>query len=429
MKKVLIISYFFPPYPAIGSQRPYGLAKYLPRFDWEPTILTVKHAGTSPHGIKVIATDCSDRIASIKKMYRFNSDAGVHEQLGIPITKNFDYSTWKSKIIKFSKEVLAYPDPQIGWYMHAVKAASAAFDKERFDAIISTSSPVTAHLAARTLKMRYNVPWVADFRDLWTQNHYYDKFKAIGFFERRLELRTLSDADALVTVSVPLADDLRRLHKKKAVSCITNGYDPDDFMQESSRLTDKFTITYTGQLYNGIRDPSMLFEVILKLIKEDRIKEELIEIRFFGRHEEWLVDEVKKYGLENVVNIFGFVSREDAMKRQAETQLLLLLLWNNKRERGVYTGKLFEYLGSKRPIVAIGGGESIIKGFLRETNAGRYAEDKDELEAALLHYYREFIEFGEARCASSENAGNYTYDSIAKRYSELLNNTCSSGRL
>ncbi len=423
-KKVMIIAYHFPPLQAIGSQRPYGLAKYLPRFGWEPIILTIKRSGNSPFGIKVIATDYTDRIASIKKAIGFNSTKGVHEQLGIPETKNFDYSTWRSGTIKFWREIVAFPDRQKGWYKYAVKAASDFMDKEKVNAVISTSFPVTAHLIARTLKLKYGVPWVADFRDLWTQNHYHSEFNAVRLLQRRLELKTISDADMLVTVSEPLADNLKELHGSKDVFCVTNGFDSEDSPTASTKLTAKFTITYTGQLYNGKRDPSMLLETVAKLIKEGQIDGDLIEVRFFGLQEAWLTNEIRRHGLERVATVYGLISREEALKKQRESQLLLLLLWNNKNEKGVYTGKIFEYLGSKRPIVAIGGSESVVKDLLDKTHAGRYAGNNDELETIIMQYYSEFVEFGETKYAANGNVGDYMYDSIAKRYSDLLNNLC-----
>ena len=420
-KKVLIIAYCFPPMPVIGSQRPHGLAKYLQFFDWEPIVLTVRHPGKFPHGIKVVATDFTDRIAVLKKMIGFDSDAGIHQQLGIKITKHFNYPTWKSKVLKFAREVIAYPDDERGWYSHAVKAASELIEKQRINAIISTSFPVTSHLIAKKMKQKYGIPWVADLRDLWTQNHYFGKFKIIGFMEKRLELKTLSYADALVTISGPLANMLKSLHLNKEVQCITNGYDPDAFNTTPLNLSQKFTITYTGRLYSGARDPSMLFEATAKLIREDKIDRDRMEIRFYGELEGWLIDEVKKFGLEDVVGIYGPVPREEAIMRQKESQILLLLLWNDKREEGVYTGKIFEYFGAKRPILAIGGASSIVKDLLAGTNAGKFAQNREQVENILTQHYQEFITSGEVRYRANGALENYTYNTMARKYAFLLN--------
>ncbi len=420
-KKVLIIAYCFPPMPVIGSQRPYGLAKYLQRFDWEPIVLTVKHPGNFPPGIKVIATDYTDIIAVLKKMIGVDPYTGIHQQLGIEITKNYNHPTWKGKLLKFAREAVAYPDSERGWYKHAVKAASELMERERINAVISTSFPATSHLIAKKIKQKYGIPWVADLRDLWTQNSYSGKFKIISLMERRLELKTLSHADALVTVSEPLADMLKSLHLNKEVQCITNGYDPDAFNTKPLNLSKKFTITYTGTLYNGARDPSTLFEATAKLMNQNKIDRTHMEIRFYGDIQGWLIDDIKKFGLEHIVRLYGTVPREEALKLQKESQILLLLLVNDARDQGYYTGKLFEYLGAKRPILAIGGANSIVKDLLANTNAGKFAENKEQAEAILMQHYQEFITSGEVKYGANGDIENYTYNSMAVKYSKLLN--------
>lgn len=421
MKKVLIISYFFPPRPGIGSQRPYRLAKYFLQYGWEPIILTAKLPGKPPAGIRIIETNYHDILANFKSKLGLSPEKGLHEQLNISVTKNFDYPTWRSKIIKFLKEAIAFPDTNKGWFTFAINAACDLLDNEHVDAIISTSSPVTSHLIARKLEQKYKILWVADLRDLWTQNHFYNKFDLIKYFERRLELKTLADADALVTVTNRFADELKTLHKNKKIVCITNGYDPEDFLDKQSKLTSKFTITYTGGLYNGIMDPSLLFEVISKLIDENRINKDLIEIRFYGPAENWLIDDIKKYNLEGVVNYHGFLHRKVALEKQRESHLLLLLLDNNNKEISYCPAKIYEYLGARRPIIAIGGSGGVIQCLLEETNAGKFAGDADNLRNILLEYYQEFIESGTIKCDSNSNIEEYTYKKIAKRYSEILN--------
>lgn len=420
MKKVLIIAYYFPPYPSIGSQRPYKLAKYLPKFGWEPIVLTSKLPGNPPEGMNVITTDYKDAAANVKSMLGFNPQKSSLEQLGITVSKNYSFPTLKSKIIKFLQEIIVYPDSKKGWYDFALKSASEFLSKEKIHAMISTSQPATSHLIARKLKQKYNLPWIADFRDLWIQNHFYHKYKLVKFFEKRLELKTISKADVLVTVTQGFAESLQSLHKNKEVLCITNGYDTDDYQEILTGLTSKFTITYTGELYNGKRDPYLLFEVIAKLLEENKINRDLIEVRFFGRKEDWLIEEIKKYKLEGIANYYDFVPRKEALEKQKESQLLLLLLDRDNKERDVYPAKVFEYFGARRPIIAIGGVGSIVKELLEKTNAGKFAENAYTLKNILLQYYQEFIESGEVK-RDSHNIEDYTYTSMAKKYSEILN--------
>ncbi|MCP4367656.1 MAG: glycosyltransferase family 4 protein [Deltaproteobacteria bacterium] len=421
MKKVLIIAYSFPPHPNIGSQRPYRLAKYFPRHGWEATVLSVKRSGKLPEHIRVIETDYNDVRAILKSKIGISPEKGLHEQLGINVTKNFKHKSLKSKLIKLVREIIAFPDPERGWRRIAIEAASELLKRERVDAIISTSSPVTSHLIARKLKHKFRIPWIADLRDLWTQNPYMNKFCLIKYFEKRLELRTLSYADALVTVTEPWIDTLKAIHRDKKVYCVTNGYDDDDFTKLSSKLTSKFTLTYTGTLYSGKRDPSLLFKVTTELINKKLIDRDLIEIRFYGPEENWLIDDIKRNNMDGVVRFCGFLPRNEVLKRQRESQLLLLLLWDNKNEAGFCPAKVYEYFGAGRPIIAIGGQEHVVKGMLETTNAGKYTWNFDMLRYALLEYYNEFVEFGKVKCASNSNIENYTYDAITNRYSEILN--------
>ncbi len=421
MKKILIISHPFPPLQTIGSQRPYRLSKYFPKFGWEPIVLTVKRPGRLPEGIRIYETDNQDIASVIKLKIGFNPAKTMHEQLGITVSKRCNFPTWKSKIIKLVSEIINFPDDRRYWFKIAFKSASELLEGEKIDAIISTSSPVTSHLIARKLKQKYKIPWIADLRDLWTQNPYSNKFGLIKYFEKRLELKTLSDADALVTVTTPWINMFKILNKNKKVFCVTNGYDDDDFLKLPSKLTTKFTLTYTGQLYNGKRDPLLLFEVVAQLIKEKKIDRNLINIRFFCLKEDWLVNEVNKYDLEGVVRFYGFVPREEVLERQKESQILLLLLWNNKYEEGFCPGKVYEYFGARRPIIAVGGREHTVKDLLETTNAGKYTWNHDTLKNILLEYYQEFIKFGAIECHSNSNVENYTYNSITKKYSEIIN--------
>jgi len=421
MIKVLIISYNFPPRSTIGSQRPYRISKYLPQYGWEPIVLTASLPGRPPEGIRVIETDFKDTIKGIKSKAGFNTEETLHEQLGIAVSKDYNYPTIKSKVIKMASELIAFPDKKKGWYEFALQSATKLLSKEKVDIIISTSAPVTSHLIAKKLKKDFKIPWIADLRDLWTQNHFYNKFKVIKYFEKNLELRTLSDADALVTVTEKFRETLTKLHRGKRVFCITNGFDTDDFLETSTKLTSKFSITHTGQLCDGRREPFLLFEVISKLISENAINKELIDIRFYGPRQSWISNDIEKYNLNGVVSFGGFIHREEALERQKESQLLLLLLDKDNNEKDVYPAKVFEYFGARRPILAIGGREGIIKGLIAETSSGKFAENHEILKNVILKYYWEFINLGEVQYCGNGSIENYTYRSIAKKYSEVLN--------
>jgi glycosyltransferase involved in cell wall biosynthesis len=405
--------------PEIGGIRLYGLAKHLPKCGWKPIILTPVLPGEPDSQIRVIQTHYDDVLALWKRRMGLNVEKSLHEQFGVSRSKNrpsvLDY------FVRLPQEIITYPDPMRGWYKHAVEVGDDLLQSEQIDAILSSSYPVTCHLIAKTLAEKYQIPWVADLRDLWTQNPYSNYCTLRRFAEKRLELRTLGKASALVTVSRPLADDLSRLHIHNPVYVITNGFDPEDACFAPPQLTDKFTITYTGGLYNGKRDPSMLFEALKNLIKDGVIDPELVEVRFFGSQDLWLFDEIRDANLDGIVKVFGFVPRDLVLQRQRESQLLLLLLWNNPKEKGVYTGKVFEYLAAGRPIIALGGPkESVVQDLLNETRAGHYILSLEDLEIVLSKYYSEYVRTGAIPRTKESAIMKYSHLEMAKKFADLL---------
>ncbi|MFP3867799.1 MAG: glycosyltransferase [Desulfobacteraceae bacterium] len=422
MKKVLIIAYHFPPSPVMGSQRPYRLAKYFPSFGWQPTVLTAKLPGNPPEGITIVETEYKDVLGLFKSRFGFNNQKGLHEQLGIAEPSSFASPTWKSKFIKNARKIIAFPERQIGWYKYALEAGSELLERENYDIIISTSPPVTAHIIAHKLKQKYGLPWIADLRDLWTQNHYYSFPALIKFIEQQLEIRTLAAADALVTVTPPWVEELKVLHKTKQVLCLTNGYDPEELVEPSHKLTPEFTITYTGILYAGKRDPSLVLEAIADLIREDKISKDNLELRFFGPPEAWLSDLINRHHLNGIVKLYGIIPREEALERQRESQLLLIVQWNHQEEKKHFPAKVFEYLAARRPIVAVGGPNGIVKELLAETQSGSFASNFTELKNIIADYYQEFLREGKVKYHANRNISKYSYLSITKKYTEILNN-------
>ncbi len=426
MKKVLIISWKFPPDPDVGGLRIQGLAKYLSEFGWEAIILTTILPGNPNTQFRVIQTPYHDVIGSWKKRVGLKPEEGVKKQYGITTHKN--KKSLIDFILIFFEEIIAYPDAQKGWYPFAVKAGSEISKNGSIDAMISSSKPEICHLIANELKNKYNIPWIADLRDLWTQNHYYQYSPIRRFIERRLEIKTLSKADALVTVSKNLVETLETLHKGKHIYTIPNGFDPQEINTSHIDLTAKFTITYTGNLYQGKRDPSKFFKAIQDLISEAKINPDDIEVRFYGPKEDWLGKEIEGYGLKGIVNKYGVVSRNIALEKQRESQVLLLLLWDHPEEIGVYTAKIFEYLAAQRPVLAIGGTEGVVKDLLDDTNAGIYAMSIEGVKKALEEYYNEYkLKDNVSYKGERAKIDKYSQREMARKFSEVLDNITSGG--
>ena len=418
MKKVLIIAYEFPPNPGVGGFRIQGLAKFLPEFGWEPTILTITSAEKPNTQFRVIQTPYFDVIGSWKKRFGLETEEGVKKQFGITTHKN--KKSLIDFILIFLQEIIAYPDAQKGWYKYAVKAGGEFLQEEDIDAMISTSSPVTSHIIAKELKIKHKIPWVADFRDPWSQNHNYPYGHIRKFFDRRLELKTLLPADALVTVSPPWAKNLSVLHRGKTTYTITNGFDPAEMNTKSFGLTSKFTITYTGRIYTGKQDSSKLFAALRDLISDGTMDQNDVEVRFYGHEVDWLASEIEEYGLSAIAKHYGIVPREISFEKQRESQLLLHLTWEGGEKAG-YSLKLFEYLAAQRPILAIGLGNDMTRELLDETKSGIYAPTVGDIKRILRELYSEYKSKGEISYnGDRKKIDKYSYREIARRFVKIL---------
>jgi glycosyltransferase involved in cell wall biosynthesis len=423
MPRLLLITFHYPPRHTIGSIRPGALAKYLPQFGWEVVVVTPGGEKGARPAARVIETAYEDGLEKWKRRIPgLDPHKALQAQLNLPKASKPREESLASRGIKSFKSLLAYPDVTQGWVRFAINAVKQM--DEPVDAILSTAPPITTHLIAQEAKRKFKCPWIADFRDLWATNLDNPHGKTLQFFDRRLERKCLRSADVLVTVSRPWADRLQDSYPEKPVQVITNGFDPDDFARVSAP-NRYFSISYTGQLYAGRRDPTQLFEVMQELLQEGLIRREKLRISFYGPIEAWTQPLIERYGLQGVVELHGSIEREQALRRQQESQILLLLGWANPQETGQHTGKLFEYFGARRPILAVGGVRGVLTETLEETGAGLHALSKLQLRQFLLQSYAEFEERGEVRFRGNEHELlKYTHAAMAGKFSALLNAYC-----
>jgi len=421
MKKVLIIVYNFPPRHDIASVRSKGMAKYLPEFGCEPIFLTPELPSRPDKQFNVIETPYPGNatVLAARRLGLNLKDSETHDKF-----RNFVSSMeWRSSLAKkavgFLKSIIEYPDNQKAWYPFAVKAASEFIEKEKVDVIISSSPPATAHLVASELKKRYKLPWIADFRDLWSQDHYRPYGPIRRLRDKNLEIKTLAQADALVTISRPLSKNLGLLHNNKKVFTIPNGFDPEEISAEP--LTKELTITYTGKFYVGKRDPILLLQALSELIEEGKIDPSLVKVRFFGQERNWLEKEIGQYGLFKVADQLGLISREDCLNKQRESQLLLLLNWDNPKDEGVYTGKIFEYLAAHRPILAVGGPTGVVSDLMEQTGSGVHVQGLEDLKKILCKLYEEYKRTGQISYhGKDEEITKYSHYEMARKFSEII---------
>jgi hypothetical protein len=422
LRRVLLIVNWYPPSEMVAAVRPAALAKYLPRFGWEAVVLTPRRQGIRRQSELVIETENRDLLADWKARLGLDRKRGIHERFGLSVAQKPGEVNLHTRALGFIKYLLTYPDPTKGWVPFALESiGEIRRQKQDISAIVTSSPPISCHLIGRRAKTILGCPWIADFRDLWTQN--------LGqsgphFLQGGLEKRTLKHADALVAVSTPWASRLEERYPGKKICAIPNGFDPDDYSSPSPPLTRDFTITYTGQLYQDRRDPSALFEVLRDLLKEGRMSAGDLRVRFYGRLEAWLPPLIKKYGLDAAAELHGPTPRNEAMVHQRESQLLLVLPWNDPRETGHHSAKLFEYFAAARPILAVGGSRGVLTEALEETSAGVHAFNKPILREFLLRSYAEYKKDGCVGYAGKRQAiERYSHPEMARSFAQVLDST------
>ena len=425
MKKVLLITPYFPPQDNIGGVRARGLAKYLPEFGYEPVILTVALPSAPEARFRVVQTEYPGDVYDVlAKRLGISPTRGMRDRVGDALATANRKNVVIRWLVWFAKSIITYPDHFKTWYPYALKAGAGILEKGKMDAVISSTPPMTPHFVAKELKRRYGIPWVADLRDLWTQDHYVYYPPLIKFFSRKLEIKTLSEADAIVTVSDPLSRELGSLHKGKKIYTITNGFDPDEVAP--ARLTEEFTVTYTGRFIDGRRDPSVFLKVLNELIDEGSIDAERVNVRFYGPRREWLDRVIKACNLEGVVVQNGPCSREEVLRRQRESQLLLLLGWDDPRDAGVYTGKIFEYLAARRPVMVVNSPEGVLSSLMEKTDAGVFVRDRSHLKEVLLGYYNEYKGSGAVKYhGKEEEISVFSHRKMAERFARVMDELAS----
>lgn len=417
-RRFLLIAFAYPPVEIVGSVRPAALAKYMPRYGWEALVVTPKRQ-VARQSAQIIETAYRDVLAEWKSRFKLDSQRGLQQQLGLASARKPGPDPGHMRLITFAKFVLSYPDPYKGWIPYALEAIQEIRrQKIEIDAIVTTSPPISCHLIGRQARDILGCPWVADLRDLWSQNLGVKDFPKL---QGPLEKRTLRDADALVTVSQPWADRLQSRYPGKKVFAIANGFDPDDYRSPAPALTREFSITYTGELYQGQRDPTQLFEVLSDLLREGSVLLEDLRVRFYGAVEPWLPILVEKFGLQQVVELHGSTPRKQIFEHQRESQLLLALPWSNPRETGHHSAKLFEYLAAKRPVLAVGGTRGVLTDSLEQTRAGLHATSKAQVREFLLAAYADYKKQGQVSYSGDNQAiEQYSHPEMARSFAQVL---------
>ncbi len=356
--RILLVSFEFPPHPGIGSLRLSKTAKYLTRHGHDVRVLSA----AGPLGANALPLEVPEgRVTYARWLGSAQRDyvTDGHGERRAPSAI--------SRAIRLASPLVAIPDTRIGWFPFAVSAGSALLQRWRPDVILASGPPFTSLVVGATLARRFAIPWIAELRDLWAENHYLVRSRWRERLDHTLERSVLKTAAGFVTVSDPWAAWLRRKYSRETV-VVTNGFDPCDLpaVEVPRRREGPLSIGHFGEIYEGRRDPTVLFRAIASLgwSRAD------VVVRFHGPNLRPIAEIARREGVEDLVDLQPLVPHVEALRLQQETDLLLLLLWNHPAEHGVIPGKLFEYIGARRPIVAIGPDDNVALSHVRDLRLG-----------------------------------------------------------
>lgn len=418
MKKVLVLAHL-----GLASPRIIGLAKYLSLYGWEATILTPRMSAYQKK--MFLFPDCKN--IEIIETPQFEMRYG-RESPNIN-TINFCsriMNSLKYRINKnFINRYIHVPDPQRIWMFHAIREVNRLFEVRNYSALLSSSSPASYHMISAKLKDIYRIPWIADYRDLWTQNHNYLYGSIRRYFERKLERKTLENSDALITVSPQWVQKLKTFHRKSKVNLITNGFDAID-AQLSHSPNDKFIISYTGRIYSNRQDCSKIIVAIDELIQRKLIDKDSIEFRYYGPTKtviESFIQHNSKLSSVNWISLNDSVTRQQSYEIQRSSNILVLFNWEDVEEKGVVPSKIFEYLGARKPIIATGGfGSDYVEEILLKTRGGYYCKNVREIKDTILRLRGEFNDTeSSVTLLENEKIKSYSYEFLSGRLANLLN--------
>jgi hypothetical protein len=383
--KILFLAYYFPPYNNIGAVRAAKLARYWHERGVELKVLSAAAQSSAP------TLDNEVPEALVTRTSWIDVNALPRLVLGRRKVASEGYASESRALSRLGavyRTLANFPDGETGWLPYALRAGRRVLGSWRPDVIYASARPFTALIVAQRLARAHAIPWFAELRDLWTERHHYPHPAWRRRLEGKLERAVLASARGLVTVSQPLAERLARFGKPVEVSM--NGYDERDAPAPLGADFAGLRIVYTGTVYPGEQDPAPLFRA-LALIRERCA----VRVEFYGRlPAEPLRRAAREHGAEDMVAVFPPVPYRDALALQRGADACLLLLWSNPAEPGVYTGKVFEYLGAKRPVLAIGAGDDVAGALLRGRGAGFVGADPHAIADWLL-----------ARCEEKRRSG------------------------
>jgi glycosyltransferase involved in cell wall biosynthesis len=421
MKKILIISYYWPPGSGAGVQRWLKFAKYLPEYGWEPLVLTI-----DPQYATYPATDptIEKEISPVLKVFRtkatdwfrfLSRDKSKITSAGFAINPD---NSFRGKIFRFIRGNFFIPDPRRGWNRYAFNKAAGLIGAEGINHVITTSPPHSSQLIGLKLKKRFpGIKWIADLRDPWTDIYYYNLFYptfVARYIDACYERNVIRKADRIISVGKSLAEIIASKNRGMSsnIHIIPNGFDEDDFRDIKVRTPERFTITYAGTLSEAY--PLKAFLTALDTISGKGFD---FLLRFVGTVPESIISGIRNsVGSENI-EFIPFTSHTESISYMANSSILLLIIPDHKNNKTIITGKLFEYIAARKPVLLIGPEDGDAADYLRRCGqTGIFSgKNPDEIEEFVLN----IMDSG-ASILLTEHPG-YSRKILTQKLAEALN--------
>ncbi|HQQ93605.1 MAG TPA: glycosyl transferase family 1 [Bacteroidia bacterium] len=439
MRKVLILTYYWPPAGGAGVQRWLKFVKYLRDFGWEPLVYTVEN-GEMPVLDESLIKDIPKGVTVLKKpiwepyqLYKWFIGRKKDDRINASFLNENKKTGLAEKVSVWIRGNFFIPDARLFWIRPSKRFLSAYLQQNPVDCIISSGPPHSMHLIALGLRRRFpNLKWIADFRDPWTNIDFYDKLMLSPFADRlhkKMERAVLREADAVLSIGKTMNEDFmalyqasggKDLHKFKVIS---NGFDSEDLPAQSPEKDQKFSLAHIGTLVKD-RNPEVLWKVLRKLIGEHDDFKNKLEIKLVGKCDYAVKEQINYYGLSGYVKQVEYLPHNEVVIEQQKSRVLLLLVNQTKNAKGILTGKFFEYMASGSPILCIGPDDGDIADILLKTGSGLISDFSDEngLEKNLLDLFN-----GTVLKPDHARIDAYSRKSLTRELSELLRQVCSAG--
>ncbi len=428
MRKVLIISYYWPPAGGISVHRSLKFAKYLRKFGWEPVVYVPSNANYPYYdegNLKDIPENLTILTRPIKEpfnIFKILSGRGKNESLNNIVHVRTRKQSLIDKLGIWIRGNLFIPDARSLWIRPSVKYLSSYLKANPVDAIFADGPPHTNNVIATKLSKRYGIPYLADFQDPWTQVDYYELFPITSWADKkhkRLEQEVFNQASKITIASPSWKIDLEQIGAKN-VEVLYWGFDEEDFADLKPIENPYFSIAHIG-LMGFDRNPEVFFRVLGDLKEENQEFSKDLKIILAGQIDYSVKKSISECNLDINVEYHGIVDRIAALKMAKGCSLLLLLLNKAKNAKGRLPGKLYEYLRLRRPVVALGFKDSDAEEIIKNTGSGESFEYDDSLKIRdfILSSYNKFK--NEQLLQTTGEIGYYSVENQTKRLSEFLN--------